>query len=158
MELKYHGDEVLRENCKEVPEDFDVQNTASEMAKIMQRHAGAGIAAPQVGLPLRMFIAKLYQGEPKVFVNPVINSYSKETVPSIEGCLSIPAVLESVPRSLSVDVTYYNQFFEKIRETFTGYHAIVIQHEYDHLNGVLFIDHLPKEKQEVIQMKLKEIR
>ena len=98
-----------------------------------------GLAAPQVGRDINLFITK--HGH-EVFINPKIISSSPQTKKSVEGCLSIPNISGAVFRSEWIQVEYINLSGEKVQKYFSGFPAIVIQHEYDHLQGILFIDKL----------------
>ena len=156
--LTYYGDEVLRENCSSLEPGYPgLKELALAMEQTMTESQGVGIAAPQVGVPIRMFLAKLDGVNTRVFVNPKIVSFSEHKWPSDEGCLSIPGIFAIVPRSSSVEVEYYDTDFKKTTETFSGFNANVIQHEYDHLNGVLFIDHLPDEERQTLSERLNTI-
>jgi peptide deformylase len=144
------------------------------MYETMYHAKGVGLAAPQIGLNIRLFIvdgapfADEEGDEPdpkavgiesfkKVFINPVIEEESGELWAFQEGCLSIPRVRENVQRKSEVLISYYDEHWNLHKEQFSGYAARIIQHEFDHIEGVLFTDHLNPLKKKLIQKKLKQI-
>jgi peptide deformylase len=143
------------------------------MFETMYQANGVGLAAPQVGLPIRLFIIdttpfsdsedlteeekKQLNGFKKVFVNAKIEKEEGEPWSFNEGCLSIPDVREDVSRKPLVTITYQDENFKTKTETFDGLIARVIQHEYDHIEGILFTDHLSTFKKTMIKRKLNNI-
>lgn len=157
--LTYYGDEVLREDCTPVEVGHaGLKELVLAMEQTMKNNCGVGIAAPQVGVPIRMFLTKIDGVATEVFVNPKIISQSHNVCVSEEGCLSIPGIFANILRRESVEVEYYTADFEKKVETFHGFNANVIQHELDHLNGVLFVDHLPDEERQTLSERLNTIK
>jgi len=132
------------------------------MLETMYAAPGIGLAAIQVGEPLRIIVMDLQrEGEektPRYFVNPEILWASEETLPYEEGCLSIPDIFDEVERPARVKLRYLNYQGEPIEEEAEGLFAVCIQHEMDHLEGVLFIDHLSRLKRESALRKLKKAR
>ncbi|GAB4403549.1 MAG: peptide deformylase [Microscillaceae bacterium] len=117
------------------------------------RSAGIGIAAPQVGIPRQIiWVQRLDKPEEdypfEAYLNPVIEAYSDSAAFNREGCLSIPNRFESVKRPCSIDIAYDTPAGEHRRETVTGFTAVIFQHEIDHLNGILYLDHLAEEQRE----------
>jgi peptide deformylase len=154
--IKYIGDPVLRRKCEDIKEfDNGLQNLVRDMIKIMHHEDGIGLAAPQIGLNKQLLvldISSVEKGEkPRAFINPLIQELHGESVVE-EGCLSIPGVREEVVRPETIKLTYFNEKGEKLSEEHGGWMARVLQHEIDHLNGVLFVDHIsPLKRQMLIQ-------
>ncbi len=133
-----------------------------DMLETMYEAPGIGLAAIQIGVPLRIIVMDLArEGEekqPRYFVNPEILWASEETQPYEEGCLSVPDFYDEVERPARVKLRYLNYKGEQIEEAAEGLFAVCIQHEMDHLEGVLFIDHLSRLKRENALRKLKKAR
>ncbi|HMA71199.1 MAG TPA: peptide deformylase [Xanthobacteraceae bacterium] len=132
--------------------DSDIRELVGDMFETMYKAPGIGLAAIQVGVPARMVVMDLSkreaESEPKVFINPEITWSSEETSKYEEGCLSIPEVHEDVERPARVKVKYLDLDGNLHEEDADGLFATCIQHEVDHLNGVLFIDHISKLKRD----------
>lgn len=133
-----------------------------DMLETMYAAPGIGLAAIQIGEPLRIIVMDLQrEGEdktPRYFVNPEILWASEETLPYEEGCLSVPDIYDEVERPARVKLRYLNYQGEQVEEDAEGLFAVCIQHEMDHLEGVLFIDHLSRLKRESALRKLKKAR
>jgi peptide deformylase len=133
-----------------------------DMLETMYAAPGIGLAAIQVGVPLRIIVMDLArEGEdkaPRYFVNPEILWKSDDLAPYEEGCLSVPEIYDEVERPARVKLRYLNYQGEQIEEDAEGLFAVCIQHEMDHLEGVLFIDHLSRLKRENALRKLKKAR
>jgi peptide deformylase len=133
-----------------------------DMLETMYAAPGIGLAAIQVGEPVRIIVMDLArEGEdkqPRYFVNPEILWASEETLPYEEGCLSVPEIYDEVERPARVKLRYMNYAGEQIEEDAEGLFAVCIQHEMDHLEGVLFIDHLSRLKRENALRKLKKAK
>jgi peptide deformylase len=143
LTLKLHPDPVLRNVCMPV-ETFDswLSDVIAEMVAIMQRHEGAGLAAPQAGINRRFFIAELDRIL-LCLINPVmINSTGCESM--TEGCLSLPEFSARIERNTAIDVAGYTLQGNRQLHHFDGLWARVVQHEMDHLNGVLICDRTPQ--------------
>lgn len=143
--------DVLKANCEEIdPEDANVKMLIARMYKTVTDgdRAGVGIAAPQVGLNRRLFLVKRFDkaNEPfEFFINPQIIWYSSLLQQGEEGCLSIENRYDAVYRSLAVQITYFDLEGNHYQEVVEGYTAVIMQHEYDHLNGVLFTDRIEEQ-------------
>ncbi|HXV01389.1 MAG TPA: peptide deformylase [Caulobacteraceae bacterium] len=128
--------------------DDELRGLMDDMLETMYAAPGIGLAAIQVGVPKRILVMDLSRDEeakaPRHFVNPEILWASEETVPYEEGCLSVPEIYEEVERSAKVRLRYLNYDGEPVEEEGDGLFAVCIQHEIDHLDGVLFIDHLSR--------------
>lgn len=143
ISLTYFPEEILRKKTHSLSFDEDYSSLIEKMTKIMNIRSGVGLAAPQVGLDWQLFIAQESEKSSlNVFINPTITAFSEEKELKEEGCLSVPQVYASVSRSLEIDVHYLNEKGKEKKSTFSGFLARIIQHEYDHLQGVLFFDHL----------------
>ena len=155
--IRLLGDPILRKKSKKI-EVFDdgLKEIASNMLQTMYANDGVGLAAPQVGFSIRLFVMDAGDG-PRIVVNPEILEMSEEKLEGEEGCLSIPDVFEYVERSKSVKVRYLDTLGNVHEETLEGYPARVFQHEYDHLEGILFIDRLNPVKRALLRGKLLEI-
>jgi peptide deformylase len=133
-----------------------------DMLETMYDAPGIGLAAIQIGEPLRIIVMDLAkEGEPKeprYFVNPEILWAAEETQPYEEGCLSVPDIYDEVERPARVKLRYLNYKGEQIEEEAEGLYAVCIQHEMDHLEGILFIDHLSRLKRENALRKVKKAR
>jgi len=155
----------LKENCAEVTEVTDeIKTLLEDMAETMYDAPGVGLAAPQIGIQKRIIVVdpgpknpedENETGELYKLVNPEIIK-SEGQVDSEEGCLSIPGIKETIKRSQRVVVKALNEDGEEINIDADGFLAIVLQHEIDHLNGVLFIDHLSRLKQKLVKAKIKK--
>jgi peptide deformylase len=140
--------------------DDGLRTLMDDMLETMYAAPGIGLAAIQVGEPVRVIVMDLSRGdgprEPRYFVNPEIIWASDETVPYEEGCLSVPEIYDEVERSAKVRVRYLGYDGKRVEEDAEGVYAVCIQHEIDHLNGVLFIDHLSRLKRDRAVAKVKK--
>lgn len=169
-----YGDPVLRKKCKEIPEDYPkLKELIDNMWETMYNAYGVGLAAPQVGVPVRLFMIdpspfaedeELEEQErtqlknlKKVFINPNIVEEEGDEWAFNEGCLSIPEIREDVFRKPVITIEYQDENFETHRDTYSGLAARVIQHEYDHIEGILFTDKLSSLKKRLIKGKLANI-
>ena len=135
------GEDVLREKAEPVAEVTDeIRKLIDDMFEAMIAHEGVGLAGPQVGKKLRIFIALADDNVRRVFINPQIVSTSQELSDNEEGCLSIPGVYETIRRPMRVTVQALNEKGKPFTLEADGLLARIIQHEVDHLNGILFID------------------
>jgi len=162
-----YGDAVLRKKAKEIDENYPgLANLIQDMWDTMYNASGVGLAAPQVGKSIRLFIADgagFADEEPglehfkKVFINPVILEEEGEEWAFNEGCLSIPGIREDVMRKPKVTIEYLDENFELHEETYEGIAARIIQHEYDHIEGILFIDKIAPLTKKMLKSKLDKI-
>ena len=140
--------------------DDELRALMDDMLETMYAAPGIGLAAIQIGAPHRVIVMDLArEGEPKAprhFVNPEIVWASEETLPYEEGCLSVPEIYDEVERPARVKLRYLNYQGEAVEEDAEGLFAVCIQHEMDHLEGVLFIDHLSRLKREQAVKKVKK--
>lgn len=157
-----YGDPVLKKKAEDVPKNYHrLEELVASLFDTMYASHGVGLAAPQVGLSLRLFVA---DGAPfeeeetmdfkEVFLNPVIIAEEGELWKFNEGCLSIPNVREDVQRREIVHVEYFDQHWNLKKATFSGLAARIIQHEYDHIEGVLFTDRISPLRRRLIKKKL----
>ncbi|HTX69905.1 MAG TPA: peptide deformylase [Thermoleophilia bacterium] len=139
-EIRVIGDPVLREHAHEVTEfDRGLRKFARRMIRTMHDAPGVGLAAPQLGVLQRLLVYDV-DDEPHVLANPVLDGFSEETEESDEGCLSVPGVTMPVERPVSVHVRGQDEYGEPVDFRAEGFEARVIQHEADHLDGVLIVD------------------
>ncbi len=142
--------------------DDDLRALMDDMAATMYAAPGIGLAAVQVGVPKRVIVMDLAREgeEPALrhFVNPEILRASEETLPYEEGCLSVPEIFDEIERPAKVKLRYLNYQGEAVEEEAEGLFAVCIQHEMDHLQGVLFIDHLSRLKREQAVKKVKKAK
>ncbi|HEX3920316.1 MAG TPA: peptide deformylase [Caulobacteraceae bacterium] len=152
---------VLKQKSKPLAAvDDDLRALMDDMLETMYDAPGIGLAAIQVGVPKRVIVMDLSRGEgarePRFFVNPEIVWASKETAPYEEGCLSVPEIYDEVERPARVRVRYLGYDGKQVEEEAEGLYATCIQHEIDHLEGVLFIDYLSRLKRERAVAKVKK--
>ena len=146
MELQKIGSKVLREKSKRVSNiDDTLRSFCYSMAKVMREQNGIGISAPQVGLNKRIIIVDK-EGQDWILINPEFVWSSDLVVDFEEGCFSVPGVFDNVKRPESIKIKYRNAKGKPVLETINGLMARVVQHEIDHLDGILFVDYLEKEE------------
>ena len=161
LQMKLCGDLVLREKCTPVTDITpELLNTMDEMVSMMKAQSGVGLAAPQVGITQR-FLVMMDPDTNEIYrmINPTILSKSEETCVMEEGCLSVLGsdglpVYSNVRRPASVVVEWTNEHGDKLSAQMSGVPARIVQHETDHLNGVLFIDYLSGVKREMLMRKV----
>ena len=161
------GDPVLREVGIDISKDFDgLPKLIENMWETMYGAEGVGLAAPQIGKSIRLFVidaSPFAEDEPglegfkKVFINAEILEETGEEWAFKEGCLSIPGLRDNVKRQETIKIKYFDEQFKEHIEEYSGFAARVIQHEYDHINGVLFIDKINPLKKQMIKRKLTDI-
>ncbi|MDR3193377.1 MAG: peptide deformylase [Treponema sp.] len=152
------GNDLLRRKAEAVKDiNGEIVKIAGEMIEILHKQKGVGLAGPQIGLMQRIFVIHIEGDEPRVFINPSITATSQETVKYEEGCLSIPGVWADVVRPRAVRVQAWNEKGRPFTVETEGILARVILHEYDHLEGVLFIDRLSPRKRDRVLAKLNKI-
>lgn len=140
------GEEILRKKAEPVPEINDeIRDLVNDMFDTMIENNGVGLAGPQVGKSLRLFVIIADDDVRRVFINPQIIKTSTQVGEYDEGCLSIPQVYETITRPLEVTVQAYNEEGKLFTLEADGLLARIIQHEYDHLDGILYIDRGDKE-------------
>ena len=143
MEIITLGNELLKQRAEPVrPINAEYAKIADEMIKLMLQGKGVGLAGPQIGLMKRIFVVQVEGDIPRVFINPSIIETSQERVKYEEGCLSLPGVWADVIRPNAVRIQAWNEKGRPFTLETAGILARVIQHEYDHLEGILFIDRL----------------
>ena len=159
MEIVKYGNAVLRQKAKPIKKiDSEIEALVKRMFEVMNEHEGVGLAAPQIGVPRQVFVAWI-PGEPPeklVLINPRIIEAESEWEFE-EGCLSIPGITGVCIRPKDIVVEGTTLEGEPVRKRYTGIAARIIQHEVDHLNGILFIDRLNKTKQTLVKTKLKKL-
>ena len=158
INIRYLGDNCLREVSTDVKEDEyeDVVSVIDKMYEVMYSNNGIGLAAPQVGINKRFIIIDI-ENEKYVMINPVITKSSTEIQKYSEGCLSLPGAKAEVERPNEITVTWCDVEKNINVDTFTGLMAICIQHEIDHLDGILFIDRISKLKKNMAVKKVNKL-
>jgi peptide deformylase len=160
-----YGDPILKKKTREIIKDeIDVIQLANDMFETMYQAQGIGLAAPQVGKSIRMFVADATSledeeiGEWKqVFINPeIIDEHGDDWIFE-EGCLSIPNIREDVMRPEKLKIRFFDENWVEHEEEYDGMQARIIQHEYDHIEGILFTDHLSAFKKRLLKSKLTNI-
>lgn len=164
LPIYLYGQPVLRKETRELDKDYPkLDELIANMFETMYNAEGIGLAAPQVGLDLRLFVVDLeplaeddpkYAGFKKVFINPQIIESKGDLVKMNEGCLSLPGLSESVERESIIRIQYLDENFVEHDEVYDDFFARCIQHEYDHIEGVLFIDHISPIRKQLIKSKL----
>ena len=157
MKIITLGNDLLRQKAEKIEKiDDEIIDSVNLMAEILKRDNGVGIAGPQVGLMKRIFITSVKGDEVRVFINPSILETSHETCKFEEGCLSVPGIYANVIRSETIKIQAWNEKARPYTLQAGGLLARVILHEYDHLEGVLFIDHIPEKKREKLILKFEK--
>ena len=160
-----YGSPVLRKKCTEIDPNYpNLQELIANMYETMYESNGIGLAAPQVGLPIRIFIV---DGTPiegikpadfkRTFINPTILNEWGEPWKYEEGCLSIPTIRENVSRKPELTIRFFDENFKEHEMSFDGMAARIIQHEYDHIEGKLFVDYVTPLKKNLLKGKLNNI-
>lgn len=163
-----YGDPVLRQRAKDIEPGTDLKQFIQDMFETMHAASGIGLAAPQIGKSIRLFIV---DGSPldgeddepgmvefkKVFINPEILEEVGKPWDFEEGCLSIPHIREKISRKSTLTIRYYDEDWKLREEKFDGMKARIIQHEYDHIEGKMFVDYLTPLKKRLLKGKLADI-
>ena len=164
LPIRLFGDPILRAQAQDVPSDSpELQTLIDDMTDTVRGAEGVGLAAPQVGRELNLFIVDLsvldesFGAEPMVFINPRILWEGDDEEEFEEGCLSIPDLRANVVRPERIRIKYLNRDFVSQEMEVGGLMARVIQHEFDHLEGTLFIDHLSMYRRNILRSRLREI-
>lgn len=172
-----YGDPILKKEAQEIdPEYPNLKELIANMYETMYESSGVGLAAPQINLSIRLFVvdatpfaekdeedeeddplAAGCDGFKRVFINPIIEEETGNKWGFQEGCLSIPKIREEVFRKPKIHITYYDENWQLHDEWYEGYQARIIQHEYDHIEGVLFTDHLSVLKKRMLTKRLQNI-
>ena len=164
-----YGQPVLRKETEEIDADYpNLKQIIQDMWDTLGRSHGVGLAAPQVGLPIRLAIIDLdciseeepqYEGYKRTFINPYIEEVDDSVMETQEeGCLSLPGLSEKVTRPTRIRVSYQDENFEEHEEWVDGFLARVMQHEFDHLDGVVYTDHLKGLRRQLMAPKLKQLQ
>lgn len=172
-----YGAPILKKEAEEIDEDYkNLDELIANMFETMYEASGVGLAAPQIDKSIRLFIVDAspfaededgnedpdpkvagLKGFKKVFINPIIEEETGEEWAFVEGCLSIPNIREEVMRKEKIKISYYDENWEFHEEEYDGFAARIIQHEYDHIEGILFTDHLSPLKKRMLKKKFVNI-
>lgn len=164
LPIHLYGDGILRKNGTTVKDKSqEVKKLIDDMFETLRHVGGVGLAAHQVGKACRLFVVDYStsvsegNGLKEVFINPEIIEQSAEYEYDKEACLSIPGILEEVRRPIWIKIRYLNEDFVETEQQISGFLARIVQHEYDHIDGILFIDRLSSLRRKLIEKKLKQI-
>ena len=176
LRILSYGHQSLREKCDKTDPDFMNWNVLiDDMWETLYKTGACGLSASQINLPVNLFVVdshSFYQNLPpeerhlyfedsegicETFINARIINRSMRTWVDFEGCLSIPGISEKVERHWDITIEYLDRNFIQKRQTFYGMDARIIQHEYDHSQGVLYLDHLKPVRREILDNKLQQI-
>lgn len=167
LPIVQYGHPILRRMSEDINADYEnLSNLINDMYDTMYKADGIGIAAPQIGRNIRLFVIDAdpckddypeVAGFKQTFINAHIIERSDDTVETNEGCLSLPGINEKVKRSKSIKIAYDDENFIHHEEVIDGYRAIVVQHEYDHLDGKVFIDYVGPIRKRMLKSKLLSI-
>jgi len=165
-----YGDPVLRQRAKDVEPGTDLSQLIEDMYETMHAAQGIGLAAPQIGKSIRLFVVdgtglekddeeaeEGMENFKKAFINPVMLEELGTPWDFEEGCLSIPNIREKISRKETIRIRYYDEHWQLKEEEYDGMQARIIQHEYDHIEGKLFIDYLTTLKKRLLKGKLTDI-
>lgn len=159
-----YGDPVLRTVSMEIDKDskLDVENLISDMFETMHRAKGIGLSAIQIGVPLRLFVAEAHLPEEEfhfrgVFINPKITREFGMDIKHPEGCLSVPGLTAMVERKDGIEMEWYDEKWEYHKQEFRYFASRIIQHEYDHLEGKIYVDRLDTMWKKLIERPLELI-
>ncbi len=162
-----YGQSVLREEAKAIDKNYPgIKELIDNMFETMYNAEGIGLAAPQIGLSIRLLVidadvvAESYpecKDFKRVMINPEITEHSDETISMEEGCLSFPGIHEKVTRAAKIRIKYMDENFEEHEEAFEGFAARVVQHEYEHLEGHVFIDNISPIRRQLNKGKLNNL-
>lgn len=165
-----YGDPVLRQRAKDVEPGTDLSQLIEDMYETMHAAQGIGLAAPQIGKSIRLFVVdgtglekddeeaeEGMENFKKAFINPVMLEELGTPWDFEEGCLSIPNIREKISRKETIRIRYYDEHWQLKEEEYDGMQARIIQHEYDHIEGKLFIDYLTSLKKRLLKGKLTDI-
>jgi peptide deformylase len=161
-----YGNPILKTKAKDIPKGEDIKELVNDMFETMYNANGVGLAAPQIGKSIRLFVIDtdpIDEGDEEVekvkkaFINAEIIEETGEEWVFEEGCLSIPNIREDVERQEHIKIKYFDEEWNEHVEEFDGFTARVIQHEYDHIDGILFTDHVSVLKKRMLKGKLANI-
>lgn len=162
-----YGHPVLRKVAEDITPDYpELKELIALMWDCMYESDGIGLAAPQIGKSIRLLVIDAdvmsdsfpeCKGFKRTMINAHILEKSEDTCTEMEGCLSVPGINENVTRPKSIKIQYVNENFEPVTEELHGFAARVVQHEYDHIEGRLFVDHLSGLRKQMIKKKLNNI-
>ena len=167
LPIYLYGQPVLRKEAEDVPREYpELKQLIDNMFETLVQAEGCGLAAPQVGLGLRLFIVdgtELAEDYPecanfkKVFINPEMVERSEEKITYSEGCLSLPGISENVIRPQKIRIRYYDENWQEHEDELSGFDARIVQHEYDHLEGNVFTDRISPIRRQFVNGKLQKI-
>lgn len=162
-----YGSPILRKIAREIDKDYPkLSEIIADMFETMNVSDGVGLAAPQIGKSIRLIVIdasaladedESLEGFKKVLINPRILEENGDSWPFTEGCLSLPNIREEINRLGTIRIQYYDELFNFFDEKHDGIKARIIQHEYDHLQGILLVDHVSSLRRKLLKSKLNDI-
>jgi peptide deformylase len=168
LSIYLYGSTVLRKKTEPVTPDCpDLKQLIGDMFETMYNAEGVGLAAPQVGKAIRLFVVDAnpmadeypeVSGFKKVFINPVILETYGEPFAYKEGCLSVPNIREEIVRDSTVKIKYFDENFDEHTEVYDGIISRIVQHEYDHIEQIIFIDRISQLKKKLLKRKFDNIK
>lgn len=158
-EIRTYGDSCLTEKSEKVENiTEEIRNILDNMVETMHEATGVGLAAPQIGINKRFFVLDVGDKIIRKIINPEILEMSEDYTESDEGCLSVPGIYKKVKRAARIKVKYQNENGKELEEEMIGFLAKAFQHEYDHLEGKLFIERISPVSRKIISKKLQLIK
>jgi peptide deformylase len=158
MQIITLGNELLRQKAEKLEKiDAETVNIMKQMLEILKRDKGVGLAGPQIGFMKRIFVVHIQDDQERIFVNPSILETSHNTYKFEEGCLSVPGIYAHVDRPESIKIQAWNEKGKPFTLEANGLLARVILHEFDHLEGIIFLDRLPDNKRKRLVTKFEKI-
>lgn len=167
LPIYLYGNPILRKKSEDIDKDYpEIQTLINNMFETMYHSEGVGLAAPQIGLNINLLVidaSPFAKDDPaskdfkRVMINPKVTFNGTQKLVFEEGCLSVPNIHEEVSRYYDITVTYLNEKFEEVTENVTGYRAVVVQHEYDHLQGIVFCDKINPIRKRFLKNRLTDI-
>ena len=160
-----YGSDLLTQKSGEIPRNFpNIHKLIDDMFETMHKANGVGLSAIQIGIPLRIFVIEVTRqraddfGFRGIFINPYIRKEFGDKVKFTEGCLSVPLITAMVERSAEIELEYYDEYWKHHVHKFDGMAARIIQHEYDHLEGIIYVERLNSLWKEALKNPLQEIK
>ncbi|MBQ1655120.1 MAG: peptide deformylase [Bacteroidales bacterium] len=167
LPIYLYGNPILRKKSEDIDKNYpDLKQLIDNMFETMYHSNGVGLAAPQIGLNINLLVLDaspfadddpICKGFKRVMINPQVTFEGTKKIVFEEGCLSVPNIHEEVTRYNDIIVTYFNENFEEVTEKLSGNRAVVVQHEFDHLQGIVFCDKINPIRKHFLKNRLSDI-
>jgi len=167
LPIYLYGNPILRKKSEDIDKNYpDLKQLIDNMFETMYHSNGVGLAAPQIGLNINLLVLDaspfaeddpICKGFKRVMINPQVTFEGTKKIVFEEGCLSVPNIHEEVTRYNDISVTYYNENFEEVTEKLSGNRAVIVQHEFDHLQGIVFCDKINPIRKRFLKGRLNDI-